>query len=177
MAKRLSRALIRRLLKSLNDELAREGVFGEVYLVGGAVMCLVFKARKSTRDVDAVFEPKTRIREAARRVAARHDVPEKWLSDAVKGFLSEKGTFDPYLALSHLTVFTAPPEYLLAMKCLSFRLGKEYSDEEDVRYLLRYLNIEVLEEALDLITRYYPEKMIPQKAYYALQQILEQQGT
>jgi hypothetical protein len=30
----------------------------------------------------------------------------------------------------------AQPAYLLAMKCLSFRIGAEFHDEDDVRYLL-----------------------------------------
>jgi hypothetical protein len=174
MAAGLSRAKIRRLFKSLNEELARENVVGEIYMVGGAVMCLVFKARASTQAVDAVFEPKTKVREAARRVAEKHGVPEKWLNDAVKGFLSAEGAFEAYLSLSNLNVFAARPEYLLAMKCLSFRIGAEFADEADVRYLLRFLNIETLQEALDVITRYYPQKLIPQKAYYALQEILGQ---
>jgi hypothetical protein len=59
------------------------------------------------------------------------------------------------------------------MKCLSMRLGPEFHDEDDVRYLLRYLNIETSEEALTVITRYYPLKRFPQKTAYALEEILE----
>lgn len=168
----LSRAQIRRLFRSLDQELEREDSVGELYLVGGAVMCLVFRARASTQDVDAVFEPRSKIRAAARRVAEKHDVSEKWLSDAVKGYLSPGGSFDPYLSLAHLRVFTARPEYLLAMKCLSFRIGPEFADEDDVRFLLRYLNIETPREAIEVVARYYPENMIPQKTYYALQEML-----
>ena len=64
----LSRQDIERLLKLLNDELRSESVTGEVYLVGGAVMCLAFGARESTRDVDGFFEPTKKIREAAARL-------------------------------------------------------------------------------------------------------------
>src|SRR5688500_969586 len=93
----LTRADIRRLLEALNTELAREGADGEVYLVGGAVMCLVFDARAATRDVDAYFRPTKVIREAAARVAVKEGVPETWLNDAVTGYLSPRGEFDPYL--------------------------------------------------------------------------------
>ena len=44
----LTRADIERLLASLDAELAAEGVEGEIYLVGGAVMCLVLNARPAT---------------------------------------------------------------------------------------------------------------------------------
>jgi len=135
-------------------------------------MALVFSARPATRDVDALFKPAKEMREAAARVATRHNVHSGWLSDAVKGFMSDRGSFNPYLELSHLKVLTAQPEYLLAMKCLSMRIGPEFHDEADVRYLLRYLNIETYAKAIDIIERYYPIERIPQKTLYALEEIL-----
>ena len=64
----LSSPEIRRLLTLLDAELAAHGASGEIYLVGGAVMCLAFNAREATKDVDALFEPAKVIREAAARV-------------------------------------------------------------------------------------------------------------
>lgn len=160
------------LLRALDAELRRTGVVGEVYVIGGAVLCLALRARPATRDVDAHFEPTSAVREAALRVAVDHDVPVGWLNDAAKGFLSPHGEYRPYLELPNLRVLTAEPEYLLAMKCLAFRLGGEFHDEADVRFLLRYLNIEGYEAALDVITRFYPRDRFPQKAFYALEEIL-----
>jgi hypothetical protein len=45
---------ITQYLAELNDELCALDVKGEVCLYGGAVMCLAFKARPATKDVDAV---------------------------------------------------------------------------------------------------------------------------
>jgi hypothetical protein len=58
------------------------------------------------------------------------------------------------------------------MKCLAFRLGPEFHDEDDVRYLLRYLNIELAEDALAVIERYYPAERIPPKTRFALEEML-----
>lgn len=164
---------IRRLFELLNEELGRSGVRGELYLVGGAVMCLVFDARPSTRDVDALFRPTSELREAAARVALHADVPADWLNDGVKGFLSPRGKFDPYLDLPHLAVFTAQPEYLLALKCAAMRIGAGFRDEADVRFLLRALNIERYEDAVEVVLRYFDEDRIPQKTWYALEDLLE----
>ena len=59
-------------------------------------------------------------------MAARVGAPIDWLTDAVKGYLSSQGDFNPYLELPHLRVFVARPEYLLAMKVASMRLGEEF---------------------------------------------------
>lgn len=90
----------------------------------------------------------------------------------MKGFLGDKGEYRPYLELPNLRVRVAQPEYLLAMKCLAFRLGAEFQDESDVRFLLRYLNIDSYDAAVEVITRYYPRERFPQKTIYALEEIL-----
>ncbi len=171
-ATRLSAMDIRRLLAMLDGELAAAGATGELYLVGGAVMCLVLEARDATRDVDALFKPVRVLREAAARVAARASAHPGWLNDAVKGWLTSRGDFEPYLELDHLRVFTASPHYLLAMKCAAMRIGEEFHDLEDIRYLLRYLNIGTSKEALEIVTRYFDERNLAPKTYLALEEIL-----
>ena len=92
---RLTARDIRRLLELLDCELGNVDAEGELYLMGGAVMCLALNARDATRDVDALFKPTKIIRQAAARVAATANAPEEWLNDAVKGYLSPRGDFDP----------------------------------------------------------------------------------
>ncbi len=139
-------------------------------------MCLAYNARPSTRDIDAFFKPAKEVREAAAKVAIEARVPSDWLNDAVKGFMSERGEFANFLELKHLRVMVAQPEYLLAMKCLSLRIGAEFHDEDDVRFLLRYLNIESHERAVEIITRFYPRERFPQKTLYALEELLPNQS-
>ncbi len=168
----LSERDIRRLFGLLNDDLRRAGTEGELFLVGGAVMCLAYSARPSTQDVDALFRPAREVREAAARVAVRAGVQPDWLNDGVKGFLSERGEFRAFLELDHLRVMVAQPEYLLAMKCLALRIGAESHDEDDVRYLLRHLDVGTYERAIAVITRFYPLERFPQKTLYALGELL-----
>jgi hypothetical protein len=147
-------------------------VKGEVYVVGGAVMCLALDARPATRDVDGYFHPARLIREAAVRVAAEAGVPDSWLNDAVKGFLDPRGDFDPFLELPNLAVFMAHPAYLLAMKCVAARLGEEFHDVDDIRYLLRHLDIESADDAMAVVTRYFDESRILPKTRLLLEEIL-----
>ena len=163
---------IRRLFELLECELGNVEAEGELYLVGGAIMFLALNARDATRDVDAWFKPTKIIRQAAARVAAEANVPEDWLNDAVKGYLSSRGDVDPFLELPHLRVFVARPTYLLAMKCAAMRLGEEFHDLDDVRYLLRYLNISSVCEAVDVVTQYFDESQMLPKTNLALEEIL-----
>ena len=167
----LSKNQIEKLFAALNTELREEDIKGELYLMGGAVMCLVYDARASTHDVDALFKPSKKVREAAAQAALKLGIDEHWLNDGVKGFLSDTGSFAPFLELSHLKVLVAQPEYLLSMKCLSMRIGEEFHDINDIQFLLRYLNIGDYNAALEIIAQYYPLERFPQKTLYALEEI------
>jgi hypothetical protein len=59
------RAEIISLLRELGERLEARGLAGEMYVVGGAAIALAFDERRSTADVDAVFEPKLEIYAAA----------------------------------------------------------------------------------------------------------------
>lgn len=122
--------------------------------------------------MDAFFKPTREIREASSRVAARAGVPESWLNDAVKGFLGTRGENLTYLELPNLRVFVAEPHYLLAMKCASMGLGEEFHDLDDVRYLLRHLDVRTAEDALAVVMRYFDEEQLAPKTRLALEELL-----
>jgi hypothetical protein len=164
---------IRELLDALNSELAAESVRGELYLAGGAVMCLVFHARQATKDIDALMVPQAELRRAAEKVAAREGLPSDWINDAVKGFFSDAGHFEVYADFSNLKVFAPHPEYLLAMKSLAIRLGEEYKDREDIAVLLRILSLRTVADVETVLARYYPLERYPAKALYVLEELLE----
>ena len=77
---------IHELFEALNSELGQKDIHGEVYLAGGAVMCLVFHAREATKDIDALLVPASELRNAAKVVAALQGLPDGWLNNAVKDF-------------------------------------------------------------------------------------------
>jgi hypothetical protein len=99
-------------------------------------------------------------------------VRDTWLNDDVKGYLSDRSTFTPFLDLSNLKISCASPEYMLAMKCLAMRIGEGYHDEEDIRYLLRNLGIRRYDDAIEILARYYSLDEYPETARLALQELL-----
>ena len=165
---------IETLLRLLSERLVARGLVGEVALYGGAAMVLAHRARLSTKDVDAVFVPKQEIYQSAAEVAAEQGVEKDWLNDAVKGFLSEKNEILPLCDCPGLKVFVAAPEYLLAMKCLSMRLGRDDTDLADVRFLMNRLGLRNSAQVLDLVGRYYPDDRIQPKTRFAIEEICQQ---
>jgi hypothetical protein len=168
----LTAARIGELLQALSDELAAQAVRGEIYLAGGAVMCVVFHLREATKDINALLVPAAELRAAAHRVGEREGLSPGWLNDAVKGFFSAEGRLDVYHEFSHLRVFSPHPEYLLAMKCLAMRLGEEFRDREDVAALLSILGVTSIAEAEAALARYYPLDRYPIRARYVLEDLL-----
>jgi len=162
---------IKRLFKALNEELAKKNVIGEVGICGGAVMCLVFHARKATKDVDAIFEPTKEIRAASHTVAKKFGLDEGWLNDAVKGYFHADPPREDVMNLSHLRVWAPSAEYMLAMKCISARF--DTMDGEDTCFLISYLQLRRPEDIFKLIAKYYPHNKIPAKTQFWIEEIMD----
>lgn len=151
-------------LTALASELDRDGISAEMYVVGGAAIALAFDERRATRDIDAVFEPKERVYEAAAAVAQERGLPAGWLNDAVKGFLSGPDpAASPVLDLPGLRCLAASPEILLALKVLAHRAGE---DEGDVRLLATELGLERAEQVLEVAERTYGSRLDPAARFF-----------
>lgn len=77
----LDRASIEDAFRRLGDRLARRGVIADLYIFGGAAMALAYDARRSTRDIDAVFQPHGVVLDEARAVADELGLPHWWLNE------------------------------------------------------------------------------------------------
>jgi Nucleotidyltransferase of unknown function (DUF6036) len=166
----VDREEIRQCLEELNDELRAMNVKGEVCLYGGAVMCLVFDARPSTKDVDAIFEPVRYIRRAAGRIASRRGLDKDWLNYAVKMFVvphERRIMFD----MPYLKVFTPSPQYLLAMKVLAARANTD--DRRDIELLIGVLRLENPAQVLDIVRDYYPHKQVKPAAHLLIEELFD----
>ena len=167
----LSQEKIRDLFESLNEHLSKQGETGEVGIVGGAVMCLVYDARKSTKDVDAIFKPTSLIRKLALRVAEEVGVEDDWLNDAAKAFMVEGFQRLDVINLSHLRVWAPEPRYMLAMKCLSARW--DTMDKKDVIFLIQLLKLTSKKQVFEIIESYYPKNRIPSKTQFFIEELME----
>ena len=164
-----TRARILSALQALGDELTRQGVRSQIFIVGGAAMALAYSTRRVTKDIDAVFEPKSAIYAAAAKVAEDLGLPEDWLNDAVKRFMPGEDEHPrPVPDIAGIEITTASPRYLLAMKLMAMRFGE---DDEDIEILLRACDLHSADEALELLERIYPSRKPPSKTRFFLEEL------
>ena len=163
----MDRAAIRSALTELGRRLTDRGLEGEVYVVGGAAIALAFDERRSTRDIDAVFEPKLAIYAIASEMAAEGDLADSWLNDAVKGFLAGPDPDAvPVLDVPGLRVAVGAPRVLLAMKVLAHRAGE---DEGDLRLLAETLGLETAADVLAVAEAVYGDRLDPAARFFVEQ--------
>lgn len=163
------------MLSLLNDQLQKNGVTGEVCIVGGAAMILAFGSRESTRDIDALVMAPASVRTAVAQVAEAHGLSPNWLNDGAKGFASGQSTeMKEILKLSHLRVVAPTAEYILAMKCLAARVGLDEHDKEDAKFLIKHIGLRSTKAVLEIVEKYYPRERIPAKTQYFIQEICDE---
>jgi hypothetical protein len=159
----LGRADIVRYLGLVGEQLAGEGITGEILIVGGAYVTLVLEKREATKDVDAYFAAHAdAIRRAADRVAGDHGLPRDWLNDAVKGFIHTQPTKRVWLELPGPRVHAPDPAYIFAMKAYAGRP----EDVRDLRTLRDVIGLASAADALELVTRYIPERFLTPRVGY-----------
>ena len=170
-------------LKLLGEIAAKDNRVIDIAVYGGAAIVLVWNFRVSTRDVDAVVvdaKDGRFLRRAVAKVAEIKGLEPDWMNDAVKGFIHERQDLRELPLFSEqencgIRVFAPSAEYMLAMKCIAMRLDDPRSqDADDIKNLLAVLNIQDADTALDIVRRYYPEKMIAPKARFGLEELIEQ---
>ena len=153
----------------MNEALARRGVSANVFIVGGAAMAIAYDARRTTRDVDAIFEPSRVVRDAVAEIAQDMGLESDWLNDAAKGFIPGDDPHPvPVYEGSQLKVAAASPEFLLAMKLLASRTDR---DIDDIKLLYNLLGYSTADEGLDLLERFYPRQLILPRVSLLLEEL------
>lgn len=169
MAGSFNRDTIVRSLEELGRRLELAGVRAELYIVGGAAMALAFARDRVTRDIDAVFVPKSRVYEEAKAMALEDDtLGPDWLNDAVKGFLPSIEDSEAQVILEGpgIRVLVASPRRLLAMKVFAARVDR---DRDDILTLCQQSNIRTITEVLELTQELYGDLLTPKSKFLTVE--------
>lgn len=167
---------LERAFARLGQILRERRVAGEIAVFGGAAIVLGFDFRSATQDVDAMItQGHGQVVKAQEEVGAELGLPPNWLNEQGTSYLSRLKDFEMFKTYPSegqfgLRVLTATPEYLLAMKLLSFRSD----DIQDIVLLGQRLGITAAEGFLRLIKHYYPEEQIIPEKIVQIQSIARQ---
>lgn len=153
---------IRQLLIALDKELQRRAKAATIFIVGGAAMALAYNADRATDDVDATFQPRDVVLDAAESVAEEaktwgwSDIDKYWLSDGVVQLMPPEPDDHPRSEKigPSLAVSVASPEFVLAMKAMVARQAQ--GDVDDAVVLCRLLGVTNETQLEAIVARYFP---------------------
>lgn len=129
----------RKVLQRLDDLLAEPVT---IKIIGGVAMTLVYGARRTTKDLDAILDPSSErlVNQAAAIVAREFDLADEWLNQSAHraGLLTGVESIDENVSfpLKNIKLVAPRTAHLLAMKLAAFR-GQ--IDREDALLLVRLL--------------------------------------
>ena len=177
----LDRAAIQRAFEGLEAHLATRGLRAHIYIVGGAALMLAHRRSRSTMDVDALLiDHRDAVLAAARSVAQQQGLHDNWLNDEVL-WISVLPTQPDvrakvYFDSPHLVVTGASAAHVLAMKVQAAR-GR---DLEDIKSLVRELEITTMDEVREIHRAVYPHDAIPLRSELrvedCLREVAEERG-
>ncbi|MBI5531211.1 MAG: hypothetical protein HY898_00745 [Deltaproteobacteria bacterium] len=167
----LTREQILEAFSRLDERLGQKSVHAEIYVVGGAAMCVALEARPSTKDVDAFFTEPQEVRKAAKAVAEELGFADDWLNDAAKAFVPEDARFERYRSWQFVDVSFADERTLLAMKCAAARTEE---DRKDIVFLASRLGLRTADDVLAVVLQYYARERLPVRTELLVQEIFDE---
>ena len=172
----MARALNREKLLAAFDDIGRAaadaGTRLEIAVYGGSALMLASNFRYATEDVDVspLINPWPEwLRVVVERIGHVNGWSEDWFNDGVTFHLSaladraadhlEFGTFPRDSSAPGLVVQVPDARYLLALKLKAIRINDPLrGDQErlDILNLMRVAGIDTVDEAIAVLTRYFP---------------------
>lgn len=165
------------LIRGVNAVITKLREAGEpagIRIVGGAALAIRYFDRRTTSDVDAQLIPEEPILRASAQVAMEQGWAEDWLNSKAATFVpafSADVEWEVLYQDETVTVVVASAEALLVMKLNASRLGR---DEQDIATLLSICGVSNMEEAEELMDKYYLGEGLSDKAIRLLTPIFEQ---
>ena len=162
-----------RFLKEINSRLNDLSKSGEIFIIGGAAISLAFGGRDATEDIDAIYKPRSEIRNIVKIMAVEHTLRNDWLNNDAEHFVTENMSFTLLFELSNLKVFHIDAECLLAMKLASARPDTS-PDMGDCLLLMKKLGISEETELLRLVELYTDvESRNPAYRYFVTEALIQ----
>ncbi len=156
----VARPSVPQVLNSLVTILQRLELEIEFYFIGHAILHQTFPAHPSSARPGAMFADDAPLLDALRSLAKNDSWTGPWPEAALRASIRPPAPGQGYLDIPRLKAFTPPLGYALAMKAGAGALERP-GRAEDMRFLLRSLNVTTPDAAMTVITRYIAERHLP----------------
>lgn len=156
-------------LRELVMELQESKTQVKIRIVGGAALALLYFTRPATTDIDSL-EFRTGDIEAViaaiSKVGERRNLPPNWLNTEVSRIdafptVGKEVEWETIFSEDGIEISVASAEALLAMKLKANRPAR---DTEDIRKLMKQIEISNLSQVEDLFSEYYPGEILSERA-------------
>lgn len=137
MPSQISKTVLLKALKRLGDLLKENSKKIELVVAGGVISLLVFNSRQLTHDVDAILlrgdiGDKPILDKLIHQVADEYSLRKDWMNDSVSFFGLSTKSNTVVFNHSHLKLFAAKWEELLAHKIHASRRKTDIDDAENI---------------------------------------------
>ncbi|MDC3413529.1 DUF6036 family nucleotidyltransferase [Aquibacillus sp. 3ASR75-11] len=152
---KITKELFLNIMEVLDEKLEENRLKMTLNIYGGTVMMTCFDARPATKDVDAIFETSSLIDTILLGIAETYGLNKDWINQDIKEPLKyvKRENLKEIYKFRNLRVLAPSAEQMLAMKILSAR-PEPYRDFNDVEFLLKYLEIDTLEQVVNVFDKY-----------------------
>ncbi len=165
------------LLYLLNERLCQKGVRVRMNMYGGAVMCMEYAARESTKDIDAIFDDTRSVYMEVYKIASELGVDPEWLNDAIH-IIKDKlktQTLQRKNEFSNIELFVPTAEQMFAMKAYAAR-PFPYKDQYDLTFLFNYIPVRSKKQAMKIVHKYFDKSIIQPKTVNLINLICRELG-
>ena len=179
---KLDRETIVKALGRLGELAHERGIELHICIYGGSAMILAYDSRLVSKDVDVIIHPSEEGLALARQVGEEMGLHSEWLNNEVRYFVSEakdregRRPLDLPIETRGLKLEVPTANYLLAMKARACReaLPGVSVDEADLRFLIRKMGINSIEQIEAQLEKYFPEDPLRPGSRTIIQRIIEE---
>ena len=187
----LDKDIINKAFSLLGLKLEKNKIIARICVYGGSALLFISTIKRMSADIDyRIIELKSinsefseysslinKFRKILLEIKEELNLPEDWMNDGVKGFISTDEILSDEITFGDgsLTVIFPSLEYILAMKCIAMRsVDESVHDKNDIKLLIKELNIKDHNKVFDIVQKFYPEKFILPKTSLGILEILQE---
>jgi hypothetical protein len=159
-------------IAELNDNLALLELDVEFYFIGGAIFRVLLPASRGSARPRELLTPRLLTADPIGDHAARRGWGSTRLAEAVRHVVGQGGTPGRFLELTNVKVFSPPPDYALTMRLATLPDDPPARVLDDLRLMLRLLDVATADEATDVTGRYLSTGHLPPHAVDTVRAIL-----